>query len=50
MASAQIQIAREPTACLLDIGGSLVKGQRQTIELRNDPFGIHPIGLGNGVK
>jgi hypothetical protein len=27
VASAQIQITKEPTACLLDIGGGLVKGR-----------------------
>jgi hypothetical protein len=31
--SVQIQVAREPTACLLDVGAGLVKGQREAIEL-----------------
>src|SRR5208282_5511462 len=39
----EAEIAREPTARLLDVGAGLVKGQREAIELRHDLFGPRPI-------
>jgi hypothetical protein len=48
--SVQMQVTREPTARLLDVGAGLVQGQRKAIELYCNLFCRVLIGFGRRVK
>src|SRR5260370_24165297 len=43
VAAVQVEVAREPATCLLDVGAGLIKGKREAIELRYNHFCPHPI-------